>query len=88
VEAEFTEEEQNAEEEEENWESYLSQEDSQAGFLNCIPSEMPSIIDDELPITVMQFFKYFYSDGAFVKFYHEQRGDKGTYSYYSLYLQI
>jgi len=71
-------EDQNAEEEEEedNWESFLSQEDSQGGFLNCTPAEMASIIDEELPVNVMQFFKYFYSDGSFVKLYHEQRGDK------------
>jgi len=65
------------EEEDDNWEdAFLSVEDSEGGFLNSADPELLQILVEEFPITVLQFFKLFASDGGFVKQYHEQRGDK------------
>lgn len=41
-----------------------------------LASQLTQVVNEEFPISVVKFFKQFYSDGSFVKYYHEQRGDK------------
>jgi hypothetical protein len=78
-------------EEDDHWEeAFLSLEDSDGGFLTSesknfsqnflrIFLDLTRLLNEELPISVLQFFKLFFSDANFTRIYHDARNDKGNY---------
>eukprot|EP01116_Phalansterium_solitarium_P003459 TRINITY_DN14289_c0_g1_i1.p1 TRINITY_DN14289_c0_g1~~TRINITY_DN14289_c0_g1_i1.p1 ORF type:complete len:1051 (-),score=304.96 TRINITY_DN14289_c0_g1_i1:656-3808(-) len=60
-----------------NDENFLSPDADTGGFLNA-PDANKVLTDEVMPVTVMQFFKLFFSDGAFENLYHKSRGDTGV----------
>lgn len=76
--------------EEEGEDSFLSSTEGDTGFLNTdsnsslilevifTGSLLKTVVDEELPVSLMRFFKLFFSSPSFSNFYHEKRGDMGT----------
>eukprot|EP01114_Cavostelium_apophysatum_P010311 TRINITY_DN2388_c0_g1_i1.p1 TRINITY_DN2388_c0_g1~~TRINITY_DN2388_c0_g1_i1.p1 ORF type:complete len:712 (+),score=215.02 TRINITY_DN2388_c0_g1_i1:200-2335(+) len=54
-----------------------NEEETETGFLNSESSEFKKseIVNEELPISMMKFFRVFFLTSNFAKFYHEQRKD-------------
>lgn len=57
----------------------LSDQPWDPSFLNTAPQDMQEILTDEFPISVLKFFKLFYSKPEFTYAYHVSRGDKGFF---------
>jgi hypothetical protein len=52
-------------------------EDDHGGFLNSGGDQMHLLINETFPVSVIKFFKLFFSDVKFSEDYHIERGDSG-----------
>eukprot|EP01119_Soliformovum_irregulare_P019130 TRINITY_DN6001_c0_g1_i5.p1 TRINITY_DN6001_c0_g1~~TRINITY_DN6001_c0_g1_i5.p1 ORF type:complete len:737 (-),score=210.23 TRINITY_DN6001_c0_g1_i5:208-2418(-) len=61
--------------EDDEWTNFISEEaEEETGFLKN-SDNWTSIMDEELSISVVKFFKIFFSDGTFTEALHTKRGD-------------